>query len=385
MRPLLWLVITMIIYGSLYPFNFVWPDFSQVALLDWGLNLKQRTTNGDILSNILTFIPLGFLAFFSHYFYKYPPSLRVLYHLLVGLVFAYTLQILQFFLPTRIPTASDAAINLAGMSIGIFAAYWTELLITKQQKSGIDWSFRHIIPLLLVTCWLFYCLYPYFPMANFKEMSSDWQSVIQPTDFIWYEWLLLSILWWCFFDLLQVLPWKKITLVKALVTACFILGLKLLITHNNLNLVWIIAMLTGLTFAYQVPEKYRLTQLLLLVVVALLINNLFPWQEKSLMPKINWLPFNDYLSGSIWVNTSRRFHQTALAISSAFIIVLLIEIIQFISSSGRADITDPLLLLLLAYFYYQIKQSSLPTLRDNHSKTNNESSKESNITVNRVL
>src|SRR5690554_5955680 len=116
MRLLLYSFVFLISYGSLYPFSFESTSINealQSPLFNFRLGNSGR---GDMIANILLFVPFGFLALHS-----YPSNkalLRTIQILFVAFILAYLLQVLQLFVPRRTPSGSDAIWNLLGCLMG---------------------------------------------------------------------------------------------------------------------------------------------------------------------------------------------------------------------------------------------------------------------------
>lgn len=112
MRYLFWLVVFLITYGSLFPFNF------SSAMLEDGntlLYLTKFPSVGDILGNIALFIPLGLvLRAQSLASNKSTNYIKVL---LQVFVFSLILQLLQYYLPSRDQNIFDVLFNLIGFYI----------------------------------------------------------------------------------------------------------------------------------------------------------------------------------------------------------------------------------------------------------------------------
>ena len=123
MRLIWYIVILFIAYGSLYPFNF---DFSRPLPADlgaWLLNWQQRTIRSDVIANILLFIPYGFFgALTVQQKQRRYTLVSILLMLSIGIIFAFCLQFIQFYLPSRVSHAADALLNAIGILIGISLA-----------------------------------------------------------------------------------------------------------------------------------------------------------------------------------------------------------------------------------------------------------------------
>lgn len=373
MHALLWIIILIILYGSLYPFDFHWADLSQISWLDWSTQIQQKTTNGDILSNILTFIPLGYFAFFTDYFSKHPPFKRIALILSSGFIFAYSLQIVQFFLPSRIATAADAITNFLGLIIGVALACSVYYSLKSKPEIKQHWSETFSIPLLLVACWLVYCCFPFFPHTQLSLIFDDLKPIWSSEIMGWHEWLFKSVFWACFYHLLMINPWKKMALKHALILSGGIIAIKALVAHNFVDSSLLLSMISGLVITISVPQKRHHSTLFTLIIVALILKNFFPWQQKATLSEFNWIPFSSYLTGSMWMNSkvflenifsfgcliyyaNHLFSKRYLATLICFCLLFLVELLQVALSFGRADITDPILALLIAYTYSQMMQ-----------------------------
>ena len=79
---------------------------------------------GDILSNIFLFIPLGmiiFLVFDRIFLYSQKHVLSITFF--AGASFSICIELVQFMVPKRIPSASDVLANTAGALLGCSLLY----------------------------------------------------------------------------------------------------------------------------------------------------------------------------------------------------------------------------------------------------------------------
>jgi VanZ family protein len=109
----------LVIYGSLHPFS-GWRDtgISPFAFLEGGW--PRYWTVFDLVSNIAVYLPLGF--FLTLAFYPLPgrftgPVLAVL----LAAAVSFTMESLQTWLPSRVPSNVDLGCNSLG---GLFGAIW---------------------------------------------------------------------------------------------------------------------------------------------------------------------------------------------------------------------------------------------------------------------
>ncbi len=116
-----WLLLAhggLIVYASLYPFwPWRWPPGMGLPWL-FGLPWPQRFWAFDVEANLLGYIPLGLLGFASAMRSGRGLRAGLLIGLLPGPLLSLAMETLQFFVPGRVPSLSDWALNSLGSSLG---------------------------------------------------------------------------------------------------------------------------------------------------------------------------------------------------------------------------------------------------------------------------
>src|SRR5687767_10293861 len=114
---LLFGVVALIAYGSLYPFNFK-PDavkggvFAALGELSWA-----RAGRGDRISNVLLYVPFGFCLFlWLNTRCRRIPAL--LLATLIGASFSLAIEVAQVYVSARVPSLTDLSLNALGTAIG---------------------------------------------------------------------------------------------------------------------------------------------------------------------------------------------------------------------------------------------------------------------------
>ena len=131
-------VIVLIVYGSLYPFGFHPCAFSFPALLHTSATPSSR---GDLLSNILLYVPLGFFAARSvRSWHRAIPAASAL-----GVALSFLVEMTQECVLSRVPSMADVIANGAGALIGSLLAV----------------ALRSNYSALLIACWIGSRLFPY--------------------------------------------------------------------------------------------------------------------------------------------------------------------------------------------------------------------------------
>ena len=131
--PLALIYIGLIFYASLYPFS----DWRYQGIVPWtflGAALPKYWTGFDVAINVIGYAPLGFLLALSALRMGRGRLAVVSATLLAGLL-SFSMESLQSYLPARVPSNVDLALNLAGAWLGALLAWALE------KVGGIDrWS-----------------------------------------------------------------------------------------------------------------------------------------------------------------------------------------------------------------------------------------------------
>ena len=108
----------LIVYASLYPF---WPLQAPPGLgVPWLFSLPwpRRFWSFDVESNLMGYIPLGLLGFAAAMRSGWRLRGALALGLLPGPLLSYLMETLQFYVPGRVPSLSDLALNSAGSTLG---------------------------------------------------------------------------------------------------------------------------------------------------------------------------------------------------------------------------------------------------------------------------
>lgn len=182
----------LVVYSSLYPFT----DWRDQGPLPWGFLLApwpHYWTGFDVLSNVLGYMPLGFLLALAALRTGRGHKAVWLATLAAGGL-SLLMETLQGYLPARVPSNIDFLLNLAGAWLGAVTA-------TLMEKMGaIDrWSrfrARWFVPeargaLVLMALWPFALLFPAaVPLGLgqvFERLEAAVAVLLQDTPFL--EWL----------------------------------------------------------------------------------------------------------------------------------------------------------------------------------------------------
>ena len=324
-RAALLAYLLLIVYASWFPFT-GWRDsgISPLAFLNL---VKQRYWTGfDAGVNIVGYIPFGMLLVLAMY-----PRVRgiwaVLLATLAGLLTTGTMEAVQTYLPSRVPSNLDFVTNAGGCLLGaILGALWAPSLLDRSRlfKLRQRWFAPHASQgLVLVAMWPLAQIYPQsylFGHGQVLPILSGWLSswfdteidlvaLLRPGDDIMsveQYWLSETIITACgmtgaALTLMCLVRrgaprfWLMLALLaSALVVKAF--ASSLLFRPDN-ALVWVtpgaeggfligLIMLSGLVFAPQVAQRRLAVVTLILALVV-----------------VNTIPVNPYFSATLqgWV------------------------------------------------------------------------------------
>jgi VanZ family protein len=194
--PLTWVAVALIVYATLHPLSgWHWPD-SQV--FSWVLPKLPHEVTDDLVGNILGYLPLGLIMCLAHLRSGRGKPVAVLYTLLACSGLSYTLELIQFTVPGRVPSISDWVLNTLGAAWGTLAAttihalglvdYWHRL----RQKWFIPQAGHGLALLWMWPLGLLFPpplplgegqLLPHVRMALVElTAGSPWQSWLLPED-----------------------------------------------------------------------------------------------------------------------------------------------------------------------------------------------------------
>jgi VanZ family protein len=175
---LLLAVVALIVYVSLYPFDFTSTAvggglIEAVHALSWA-----RAGRGDQVSNILLYIPFGFCAFL--WLERFCPRAGAMaLTLLGGFLLSFGIEVAQGYLPARVPSFLDLALNVAGTLVGAIAgAVWHSLggfvyLPATVRTGGVP-------AIAVVVTWLAWRLVPFVPRFDLAKLKAALAPLARP-------------------------------------------------------------------------------------------------------------------------------------------------------------------------------------------------------------
>lgn len=355
------LVIALLIgYGSLYPGNFSAPEAGAMKkfLTDWRL----FTSLGDLLGNIALFFPLGMagILFASD---KRAATIRISWLLFLSLFYAFALQLAQVWLPTRSAALADVIWNMVGMALGIAAAR----LIGRRSSEKMhvfDWA--SLAPLSVLVLWLLTELLPLVPSLDFQKFKDALKPLLLGFNFSFPAALMHAagvVVAGAAFMALGRRPvsWLAVAFIP-------VLAGKIAIVNLSLDASFLLGMLAGYSGCLVVLRLHQ-TKLFeaafWLLLVAWTLSAITPFSPAQ-GGTFNGIPFATMLQGSmeigirglaksLFIYTALLWlaQRTGLSIKKAMVGLAiwscLIELVQMGLLGRTADVTEPILVLLVGW------------------------------------
>ncbi len=357
-------VVAVIVYGSLYPFVFRAHGNGGlgVAIAALLATWATPTGRGDIISNVLLYVPLGLFA--VNALAGLPRALRVALATALGLVICTAVELIQFYEAARDSTMSDVYCNTVGTLLGAIAGVALHRGIKLPFVGQVAWQ---PFPVLLLAAWGGYRLYPYVPTI---DLHKYWDAlkplVFSPTltavDLYRHTatWLVLAVLLEALFG-----THRRRLLFMLLVPA--VLFARILIIGTILSPAEVaggaLALLLWLAVLSHVPVRVGIVALLFIGVVV--IQSLAPFQFQSSARAFGWIPFLSFMRGAMETNVLSMFEKVftygsllwlltraglslgvATAVSAALVFAL--RYAQVYMPGRSAEITDFAMVLVLA-------------------------------------
>lgn len=356
----LWFLTSIgVIYGSLYPFHFT-PEAVTVRQAITILLSDPQAALGapNIFANIVLFVPYGLFGMLALTHLR--PTRRDFLVLTSSALLAFGIQVIQIWFSGRSPTVVDGVINMAGVLLGMAIAilppvHWTLGYLNSRVGQA------YTLPLLLLLTWLAYRWFPMVPTLDVFLLKQELKPLLlqtewRPFNFIHnlVAWLVFAALWrQCGFR--ESLLWL---MIPGSLLVQMIMADNPVLLHNILAAVMAPLLWVLVKALVRQPEWV----IALLLAGMLILQGLRPFEIAP--SAFKWIPFAGFLSGSMMVNSASLLEKLflygsfvwlmlsvtrsrTLALLAPVALMTAIEIAQIWISGRVAEITDPILCLLI--------------------------------------
>ena len=375
MYRLLFLVVALIVYGSLYPWHF---DFDRsganplwVLLHAWPRGI-DRFVLRDAATNLLLYFPLGMAAFLAAA-RRHGRLVAFDAALLIALGLSASMEMLQIYDPGRTCSLFDVFCNVSGAAAGAVAAL---LLRPRLESLARRQPGRHgPAALLLAACWASYQLYPFFPQLSQTKLRASLELLAESASFsaveVWAnaaEWLAVALAMEAFFGRMRP---------RWLLAAMACLPLRLFIAERSVTLSEALGAALALLFWSLLPERRRLTAGVFLLASATVLRELSPFHFAEMPHPFSWIPFaatfeSDRQSATVvvlrkafeygalvWLFRAQGISYARAAVAVAGSLAVL-EAVQRYLPGRTPEITDSVLALLMALALWRLTSRATP-------------------------
>lgn len=368
MKGLFLFSIFTIIYGSLFPF-----EFKYINWLPEGRDMLFSTSffigrTADLIGNMILFIPFGFAG--SELLSRRKKRKEYLIYLYIfGFTLALSLQVIQVYLPSRVPALYDAVWNLLGIFIGILAAklmrsYYPALLKADDRLALF----------ILILCWIMFLLAPFFFTYDTGEMIKNIQIHLDPDQYRAANIFMFVAIWMSYASILKELfPHRKNVILSLEFAVVFTTIFKIFNYQNiieaELLLSGIIAIILMRSGIFKKIKPYMITAIILLL--SMYYNSLYPFEffhnpykefawipfselfSDNMLPKIRTVFYKTFIYGSIIWNLYKAFPNTRYIGYFCILYAGSIEYFQHLTYFRVGGFTEPLMVIFLLTFIKQ--------------------------------
>ena len=367
MGYLLVLSCALILYGTLYPFNFNFGLHEENVLSLLMASANSWFGRGDNIANVILFLPFGFFAM-QRVFPRIPRPIRLLFVVIAGALFSLGIECVQSYLPGRVVSIYDLAANTAGAMLGAVLGWknW------RAELSGFRTNSQpqSVFPLLLLGAWLGSRLVPFVPTLDVQNAK----NALKPLFF--GDFLPLNALWRFIATLIvcqliqTITPPGRIRTALMFLPLC-VIAVKPFILGGSISQAEVLGVLLGIAIWWYILGRIRgnIHILALLLTAQIVFQGLTPFVFNPEPGHFSFIPFHGYLKAVTISNILLFIEKVflygslvwllekisrSLRFSLIFSVILLtgIEVMQMFMPGRVPEITDPLLAVILGLFLY---------------------------------
>jgi len=350
----------LILYGSLYPFRFsMLPGSPLETLLS---TYRDGTARSDVLDNLMLYFTLGFFA--AHIFSREPRPRHLLAIAAAAASLSFIVELLQFYDQSRVTSLADVYANTAGGFLGGVAAVifgrHTHALFHAPGK-------QNYFVILLLGCWLAYRLFPYVPTIDISQYRAALRPLIRAPHVSLeslYRHFAAGLAVAALLDALFGVARSRFIAPAVLLS---ILCARIAITGLALSRAEVLggfaaaALWAGLLSHL----RWRMPLVAALFAMMIAVDALEPFRFLTHPRPFTWTPFRGFLRGSLTVDILAFFEKVfdygalpwllhrsgwrlSVAAAAATVFVMILRFCQCYLPGRSAEITDALMVLLLA-------------------------------------
>lgn len=370
---LLFAVATLIVYGSLYPFNFKADAFdggvmNALTQLSW-----QRAGRGDRIANVLLYLPFGFCLFLWAAA-RFGRLVSFALATLIGGALSLTIEIAQVYVSIRVPSLTDLTLNTLGSLLGATGGLaWRGLTALMHVPSRAEKPARDPGAVLVIALWLMWRFAPFVPQLDLAKLKTALKPLFSPqfepvAVFTWLScWLVIN-------QAIAALFSRPRRLEALLIVIAVVLIGRLIVANQTFvpsELLALLLVLPLVVLMHRMTPAPRRAALVLAVSAVLLIEGLAPFQFAARHASFDFWPFMTWFEQGLieslsmldWEQLFAQFFLSAallwvlrewgaplnVALGVTIALAVAIEALRIFSPQHEASITDPLTAAAVAW------------------------------------
>ena len=364
---LLALSCAFILYAGLYPFTFSFGLHEESIRTLLTLSLNDRISRGDVIANVLLFLPFGFFAM-NCVFLRVPRLIRMIFVIAIGVAFSFGIECTQTYIPGRSASAYDLAANTAGTLFG--ALFGLKNWRRKPSRLNPDIGQSTLFPILLLGVWLGSRLFPYVPTLDIQNIKNG----LKPLFF--GEFSPLNALGYFIVTMVVCRLIQTIALPKNARTALMFLPLAVIVVEpfivgGRISQAQIFGTLPGIAAWWCISGWKRLNTgiLAFMLMIHIVLQGWSPFVFSSPPGSFSIIPFVGFMKSSIqyvalqfvekvFLYGALVWLPVAAGRSLKFSLILSVTLLTGIELAQRfiagrvPEITDPVMAVILGVFLY---------------------------------
>jgi len=355
----------LVIYGTLYPFVFTADAHTGGLAAAFAQSMFVLPGRGDILSNIVLFLPFGFFGM-QALPQKLPAVVRYGLVFGLGVAISFFIECAQYYTPSRTTSLYDLGLNAISALVGAAAGRFNWQGMVAGGADGV--RPRSIFPLMLIAAWLGYRLFPYVPTIDFQQVKNAIKPLLNiastpPLD-VFRHFVVVLMLG----RLLQAVTTPGRAMLGLVLIAFGIIAAKPFIVTKAISPGELIGAVAGVItwIAFLGRMNARTLVVALLFAIAVAAQGLVPFELRADPGRFSFIPFSGFEGGSMSTNLQAFMEKiflygaliwivlqvgASMAVSITLVVALLagIEIAQTFIQGRSSEITDPLLGLIMGF------------------------------------
>lgn len=362
----LWLLVaTGIAYGSLFPFEFVRPYPDEGLLSHLIRNALLRPSRGDVLANLILYLPFGFMGVWALP-RRISGARAIVIVVALGILLSASIELAQAFTSGRTSSALDLALNLLSTAIGAVSARFTggsnrQLLVQARHR------FHDTFAAILAASWVAYRLVPFVPTIDFQHIKDAMRPLLTLSGFSAWACTRHFICWLAFAYLLRVATSPSLSRLALPIIGLAVVIAPLGIVGRVMRPEEIVSVMTA-SLLWPFLARSRMTRpVLLVLVIAVVIGiELAPFDFSGNYRDFAWLPFSGFITGAMEVGVFAIFEKfflygtliwllarSGMPLLPGTILVALamlgLEFCQLLTPDRSPEITDALMALIAGW------------------------------------